>query len=41
MTTMLAMPVSSSRVMKTMPEAVAGRWRTRTIPATVARAPLG
>ena len=36
-TTMLAMSVSSSMVMKMTPLAVPGRWRTRTSPATVTR----
>ena len=37
----LAKPVSSSRVMKTNPLAVPGRWRTITTPATRARLPCG
>jgi len=39
-TIVLAMPVSSSSVMKITPLAVPGRWRTSTSPATVTRAPL-
>jgi hypothetical protein len=37
----LATPVSSSMVMKTMPLAVDGRWRTSTSPATVRMRPAG
>ena len=40
-TMMLAMSVSSSRVMKMTPLAVPGRWRTRTRPETVTRRPFG
>ena len=39
-TMVLAMPVSSSSVMKITPLAVPGRWRTSTSPATVTRSPL-
>ena len=40
-TIVLAMPVSSSSVMKITPLAVPGRWRTSTRPATVTRAAGG
>ncbi len=36
----LAMPISSSSVMKITPCAVPGRWRTSTSPATATRSPL-
>ena len=39
-TMMLATPVSSSSVAKITPDAVPGRWRTRTSPATETRRPL-
>ncbi len=38
-TTILAIPVSSSIVMKMTPLAEPGRWRTSTRPATLTRAP--
>ena len=39
-TTRLAMPNSSSKVTKTTPEAVPGRWRTSTSPAICRKSPL-
>ena len=40
-TTRCEVPVSSSSVMKMIPRAVAGRWRTRTMPATDTRSSFG
>lgn len=40
-TTALVMPHSSSRLIKRSPEAVTGRWRQTTIPATRTRIPCG
>ena len=37
--TALAIPVSSSMVMNTTPEAEPGRWRTRMTPPTLTRVP--